>query len=71
MRRDKVEVNKEINDSALTNVCHSGNTEVLKMLLSHPNIDVNQKTTMSPFQLLRRQTSRLSLIMFKLLQEIP
>ena len=40
---DKVEVNRAIQGSALTNACDSGNMEILELLLNHPTIDVNQK----------------------------
>ena len=40
---DKVDVNRAIKGSVLTNACDSGNMEILELLLNHPTIDVNQK----------------------------
>ena len=43
-RGDRVDVNRVIKGSPLTNACDSGNMEILELLLNHPTTEVNQKT---------------------------
>ena len=67
---DKVNVNRVIKGSPLTNACDYWNMEILKLLLNHPKIDINQKIRQGS-TLLHHVCSRNQLPQLQRLLQLP